>query len=176
MKHFNFKSLAFYGVAIASVLILFKVVTAYGETNLKAPAPISGSYRMKLAQNLSICPKSSELILDIQQSGIYLNGSLLPANVNEQQARSGEKSPSLTGKISNQQITLAGKITKLCNPQGATPLEEVTIQSQVHKESLKGQLILESKQPYSPAFGFIPEQIAFTAQRLAPAQEQSSSH
>ena len=175
MKHFNFKSLAFYGVAIASVLILFKVVTAYGETNLKAPAPISGSYRMKLAQNLSICPKSSELILDIQQSGIYLNGSLLPANVNAQQVTS-EKSPSLTGKISNQQLTLTGKITRLCNPQGATPTEELRIQSQVHKESLKGQLILESKQPYSPGFGFIPEQIAFTAQRLATAQEKSSSH
>lgn len=164
MNHFNFKSLAFYGVAIASVLILFKVVTAYGETNLKAPAPISGSYPMKLAQNLPNCPKSSELILDIQQSGIYLNGSLLPAKVDAQQARSSEKRPSLTGKISNQQLTLAGTVPKstFCNNQP----QQVNIQSLVQGENLAGKLTLNT----------IPKQIAFTAQRLAPAQEQSSSH
>ena len=164
MNHFNFKSLAFYGVAIASVLILFKVVTAYGETNLKAPAPISGSYRMKLAQNLSICPKSSELLLDIQQSGIYLNGSLLPASVDAQQASSSEKRPSLTGKISNQQLTLAGTVpnSTFCNNQP----QQVSIQSLLHKENLAGKLTLNT----------IPQSIAFTAQRLAPAQEKSSSH
>ncbi len=35
MNDFNFKSLGFYGVAIASVLILFKGVTAYGESHSK---------------------------------------------------------------------------------------------------------------------------------------------
>lgn len=164
MNHFNFKSLAFYGVAIASVLILFKVVTAYGETNLKAPVPISGSYRMKLAQNLPNCPKSSELLLDIQQSGIYLNASLLPANVNAQQVRSSEKSPSLTGKISNQQLSLAGTVpnSTFCNNQP----QQVNIQSLLQGENLTGKLTLNT----------IPQQIAFTAQRLAPTQEQSSSH
>ncbi|HCF30241.1 MAG TPA: hypothetical protein DEV81_24275, partial [Cyanobacteria bacterium UBA11049] len=69
-NHFNFKSLAFYGIAIASVLILFKIVTAYGEKNLKAPVPIEGRYRLNLAQNIPICPQESNLVLDIQQSGI----------------------------------------------------------------------------------------------------------
>lgn len=31
MNHFHSKSLVFYGVAITSVLILFKIVTLYGE-------------------------------------------------------------------------------------------------------------------------------------------------
>ena len=161
MKHFNFKSLAFYGVAIGSVLILFKVVTAYGETNLKAPVPISGSYRIKLAQNLPNCPKLSELILDIQQSGIYLNGSLLPANVNAQQARSGEKSPSLTGNISNQQLTLAGTVPKsiICNNQ-----PQLSIQSLLQGNNLVGKLILNTSQEFK-----------FTAQRLAPVSENQSS-
>jgi hypothetical protein len=33
MNHLSLKSLAFYGVAIGSVALLFKVVSAYGETN-----------------------------------------------------------------------------------------------------------------------------------------------
>lgn len=161
MKHFNFKSLAFYGVAIGSVLILFKVVTAYGETNLKAPTPISGSYGLQ-AQNLPNCPKTSELILDIQQSGIYLNGSLLPANVNAQQARSSEKSPSLTGKINNQQLTLAGTVSKsiICNNQP----QQVSIQSLLQGNNIVGKLILNTSQEFK-----------FTAQRLAPVPENQSA-
>lgn len=54
MSHFNLKSLAFYGVAIGSVLVLFKTVTAYGESNLKAPDKIGGIYRLE-AQNLPEC-------------------------------------------------------------------------------------------------------------------------
>jgi hypothetical protein len=37
MSHFNAKTLSFYGIAIGSVLLLFKTVSAYGETKLKAP-------------------------------------------------------------------------------------------------------------------------------------------
>ncbi len=162
-NHFKFQSLIFYAVAIASVLILFKVVTAYGETNLKAPAPIDGLYRLTLAQNLPNCPKSSNLLLDIQQSGIYLNGSLLPASSNAQQARSGEKRPSLTGKISNQQLTLAGTVPRstLCNNQP----QQVSIQSLVQKENLAGKLTLNT----------IPTEFNFTAKRLTPVPENQSA-
>lgn len=165
-NHFKIQSLMFYGIAIGSVLILFKVVSAYGETNLKAPTSIDGFYRLTLAQNLPNCPKSSNLILDIQQSGIYLNGSLLPASSNAQQARSGEKRPSLTGKMSNQQLSLAGTIPKstFCNNQS----QEVSIQSLVQGENLVGKLSLNK----------IPREFKFTAKRLPPVQptQNSSSH
>lgn len=162
-KHFRFQLLMIYSVAIGSVLILFKVVTAYGETNLKAPIPIDGFYRLTLAQSLPNCPNSSNLILDIQQSGIYLNGSLLPASSNAQQTRSGEKRPSLTGKISNQQLNLAGTVPRstFCNPQS----QPVSIQSLVQGENLVGKLILNK----------IPTEFNFTAQRLPPVPENQSS-
>lgn len=164
MNHFKIQSLMFYGIAIGSVLILFKVVSAYGETNLKAPTSIDGFYRLTLAQNyLPNCPKSSNLILDIQQSGIYLNGSLLPASSNAQQARSGEKRPFLTGKMSNQQLSLAGTVPRstLCNNQS----QQVSIQSLVDKENLLGKLTLNT----------IPTEFKFTAQRLPPVPENPSS-
>ena len=162
-NHFKIQSLMFYGIAIGSVLILFKVVSAYGETNLKAPTSIDGFYRLTLAQNLPNCPNSSNLILDIQQSGIYLNGSLLPASSNTQQARSGEKSPSLTGKISNQQLNLAGTvpISTFCNNRS----QQVSIQSLVQGENLVGKLSVNK----------IPREFKFTAKRLPPVPENQSS-
>ena len=162
-NHFNFKSLAFYGIAIGSVLILFNVVTAYGEKNLKAPAAIEGRYPLTLAQNLPICPQESNLVLDIQQSGIYLNGSLLPANIDIQQAKSGEKRPFLSGKLTPQQLNLAGTLpTTVCNNRVA---QAIAIQSQLEGKNLKGQI----------ALGSIPKAIEFTAQREAPVQPQPTS-
>ncbi len=110
--NFNFKSLAFYGVTIASVLLLFKVVTAYGQNNLTAPPAINGRYRLVFSEKLPICEKSDALILDIQQSGIYLNGFLLPAN-----GKTSETDKTLTGKLTNQQLSLSGKVlhTTICN-------------------------------------------------------------
>jgi hypothetical protein len=68
MNHLSLKSLAFYGVAIGSVALLFKVVSAYGETNLKAAPAIGGSYRFD-AKSLPECLKSDSLVLTIEQSG-----------------------------------------------------------------------------------------------------------
>ena len=50
MTHFNLKSLTFYGGAITAVVVLFEVVTAYGESNLKAPINIDGRYRLSYTQ------------------------------------------------------------------------------------------------------------------------------
>jgi hypothetical protein len=172
-NHFKLQSLVFYGVAISSVLLLFKVVTAYGETNLKAPAPIEGRYRLSLDQNLPNCLELSDLVLDIQQSGIYLNGSLLPADSNAQQTKSGKKRPSLTGKLSNQQLQLSGSvpISNICNRPVSSNLNAVTIQSQIQKASLAGKLTLA-------AIGESSKEIKFTAQRETPAQptQDSSRH
>jgi hypothetical protein len=178
-SHFNFKSLAFYGVAIGSVLVLFNVVTTYGEAKLKAPAPIDGRYPLSYTQKPD-CKKSDALVLTIEQSGIYLNASLLPAQSNTQQPTSAKKKPSLTGQLSNQQLILAGTVpnSTLCNnpvsqaemsarPQ-ANSSSSVKIQSRVEGENLEGQITLSG----------IPEAIGFTAQRETPVQpsENSSRH
>ncbi|MHC5599748.1 MAG: hypothetical protein ACYTXC_28090 [Nostoc sp.] len=154
MNHFNFKSLAFYGVAIISVLVLFKTVSAYGEKNLKAPPIVNGRYRLTLAENLPNCEKSDTLTLNIEQSGIYLNASVLPANAN---ADTDEKH-SLAGILKNQQLNLSGKVGRsiLCNiPQPQNdPLNSVTIQMQlVDKGSMTGELTVNG----------IPKTLKFTA-------------
>lgn len=173
MGHFNFKSLAFYGVAIGAVLLLFEVVTAYGEANLKAPAPIDGRYRLSYTQNLPKCPKSDALVLTIQQSGIYLNGSLLPAQTNAQQPTSAEEKSSMTGQLINQQLSLSGTVPRSTFCIKAVPQandnssSSVRIQSRVEGKNLEGKITLNG----------IPEAIGFTAQRESPAQEsENSSH
>lgn len=173
MSHFKFKSLAFYTVAIGAVLLLFNVVTAYGEAKLKAPAPIDGRYR--LSAQIPKCVKSNALVLTIQQSGIYLNGSLLPANANAQQA-SGEKKFSLNGLLRNQQLSLSGTVpsSSVCNnlvPQAQTSAppnnrsSTVSIQSQVKGETLQGKITLSG----------ILEGIDFTAQREAPVEKSATN-
>ncbi|RCJ25345.1 hypothetical protein A6S26_16295 [Nostoc sp. ATCC 43529] len=168
MNHFNFKSLVFYGVAISSVLLLFKTVTAYGENNLKAPPKVSDRYRLTLAEKLPDCEKSDTLILNIEQSGIYLNASVLSANAN---ADIDEK-PTLIGILKNQQLNLSGKVNTsiLCNiPQSQKDaLNSVTIQMQVVDTNIAGQLTLNS----------IPQTLKFTAvpETVEEKEKKSNSH
>ncbi|MEH2070981.1 MAG: hypothetical protein V7K47_22950 [Nostoc sp.] len=168
MNHSNFKSLAFYGVAIASVLLLFKTVTAYGEDNLKAPAKVSDRYRLTLAENLPNCEKSNTLILNIEQSGIYLNASLSPTNANADT----DKKHSLIGILRNQQLNLSGKVNSstLCNIRHSRnePLKSVTIQMQlVNRGSTLGQLTLNG----------IPQTLKFTAvPEKVQESQKSNSH
>lgn len=116
MHNLKFRTLAFYGVAIGSVLILFKVITLYGESHLKAPAAIDGRYRILFSEK-PICEKLDPLILNIQQSGIYLRGFLLPANASSQIFTAAETHSNLHGTFNNQQLNLSGKVprTILCN-------------------------------------------------------------
>lgn len=153
MKHFNLKSLGFYGVAIGAVVILFNVVSAYGESKLKAPPAIGGSYRLN-AQNLPGCLKADNLILSIQQSGIYLFASLLPADTNAKLTAIAEEKPSLTGQLSNQNLSLSGTVPAL--PKCG---EAIKIQGRIEDKTLTGQMALGSN----------PD-AAFTAQRQQPAQ------
>jgi hypothetical protein len=178
MTHFNLKSLTFYGGAITAVVVLFEVVTAYGESNLKAPINIDGRYRLSYTQQPD-CLNSNASILTIQQSGIYLNGSLLPAQNNAPQPTSAEKKTTLTGQMRNQQLSLVGTVptSTLCNnisqAEGSNRTKDnspssVKIQSRVQPEekTLEGQIIMSG----------IPKVIRFTAQRETPAQPSKSSH
>ncbi len=169
MSHFNFKSLAFYGIAIASVVILFQVVTSYGEKNLHAPVAIDGRYPLSFAQEEPACLKSSPLVLAIQQSGTYLNASLLPTNTNGgKPVSAAQKKPSLAGQLTNQQVSIAGVTkTKICG--GVSP-EQVKIQGQVEIQGREGKNF-KGKMTLSAIPG-VPGEIDFTAKRQPPVKEE----
>jgi hypothetical protein len=172
MSHFNLKSLAFYGTAIAAVVILFRVVSAYGEANLKAPPPVGEHYRIN-AQNLPGCLKSDALLLNIKQSGIYLNGSLLPANSSTQVETIAEEKPSLSGQLSYPQLSLSGSVPWVTNcnnaggqANGSKDTISVKIQGVVQGETIRGQITLNS----------VPTAAEFTAQREAPTKQPGKEH
>lgn len=170
MHQFNVKSLTFYAVAITSVLLVFKVITAYGESHLKAPKSISGKYNIILAENLSNCKKNT-LVLDIQQSGIFLNASLLSTPTNKEISTRREKNPSLSGKFNNNYFSLSGRVdgTSLCNiipkissnqaPQnnGLNSLNPLTLQANVVQQGgFSGQMTFKGV-PKSIQFNAIPQ-------------------
>lgn len=120
MQNFNVKLLGFYIVAIGFVVFLFKTVTTYGETALKAPANIAGRYRFP-ADRLPGCLKSEALLLTLQQSGIYINASLWSTKDEKQSAISTtEERPSLSGKFQNQKIRLSGSVPHILACQRAS--------------------------------------------------------
>lgn len=116
MSHFNLKTLSFYGAMIGSVLVLFNIVSNYGENTLKAPVKIAGNYLLE-SSNLPDCLKSKKLNLTIEQSGIYLAGELslnLPDAENSNSSEIQKVSPSssvLKTKNLDQTIKLNGSMT-----------------------------------------------------------------
>ena len=159
-NHFTLKSLSFYGGAIAFVVILFSIVTAYGETNLKAPQKIDGRYQVP-AQALRGCLKSEQLILLVQQSGIYLTGSLLTADTVDTLGKRATERPAMTGNWENQRLTLHGDASYLPKCQG-----EVKIQGTIAQQALNGTLNL------STVSGDMP----FTAKLEAPPPQPAHGH
>lgn len=172
-SHFKFKSLVFYGVTIGMVLLLFRIVTAYGEANLKAPSPIEGRYHLSYIPNLPNCPKPNSLVLTLAQSGIYLNGFLSVDTDATHLARASEKKPSLTGRLNNQQLSLTGTVpsSTLCHKPVSQEhsTSRVIIQSRMEGANLQGQIT-----SLNAATGTLE----FTAQRESPVQpsEESISH
>jgi len=163
---FHSKSLAFYGGSIIFVLLLFKVVTAYGETNLHAPPALISQYRLNLDQNLN-CSQPNPLMLNIQQSGIYLNGSLSVAIT--ETPKIPEK-PTLSGMLANRQLSLSGKVRKnvFCPSASANSQESVTIQSQLEGSgTLQGDMTITG----------IPTPLKFTAVAQKPSvADKAKSH
>jgi hypothetical protein len=181
MHHFNLKSLTFYGVAISSVLLLFKVVTAYGESNLKAPPAINSRYGLVFNEKLPICEKSEVLLLNIQQSGIYLNAFLLPVSSNTKTSKLSETTSSLTGRLQNRQLSLSGKAPRyiLCNLPGSQTRANISqkdnssspvkIQIQLtDKEDLRGEINVSDT---SKAIG-----LTAIPQKENEQSEQSNNH
>jgi hypothetical protein len=168
MNHLSVKSLAFYGVAIGLVALLFKVVSAYGETNLKAAPAIGGSYRFD-AKSLPECLKSDSLVLTIEQSGVYLSGNLRSGSSEADREKIAEETPPLHGKWENQGLSLSGAVPNLtgCSDSTATGQNSsVKMRGIVEGESLKGKISLTDKAVATD----------FTAQKEAPPKPQKKEH
>jgi len=151
-NHFNLKSLAFYGAAIAFVVVLFSVTTSYGEAHVKAPRDIDGHYPID-GDDLPGCLKSNHLVLDIKQSGVYLTGALIEADTSEKATKAIEQHPPLTGKWDSQQLSLAGSLTHLRGCEGT-----ITINGAINQDNrLEGAISLNSAETKN-----------FTAQREKP--------
>jgi hypothetical protein len=158
MSHFNPKTLSFYGIAIGSVLILFKTVSAYGETKLKAPLDIDGSYQFLQTENLPSCLQAQQLKLNVEQSGIYLFGNLAV------QPKSGKqnlvKIP-LSGNFKDNKLVMSGK--------GNVPSCDDQIQLTILGKPGKDNLIGQVKDDLGGTEG------TFVAQHLKPPADESES-
>lgn len=145
MNDFNLKFFTISGMAIATALVLFKTVTAYGENHLRATPLINTNYHLQLNQDLPNCQKPNILVLNIQQSGIYINGSISPIKNSAE-----TKNPfHITGKLNNQKLTLSGNINTAIFCQNSqlqkSQIQPITIQmSPLTQESIPGQIIINN--------------------------------
>jgi hypothetical protein len=150
MNHFKPKSLAFYAIAIGSTVTLFQIVATYGERTLKAPSNVNGRYISTAAP--PGCAEGDRLVLEIQQSGVYLNGSLrLQQETSPFPAAesSNETGLSLSGQWQQAQMALAGETDAFSScGNSQSKLSTVTLQGQTQSEGLfVGQLNLENGTP-----------------------------
>jgi hypothetical protein len=132
----------FYTVTIAAVIVLFNVVTTYGETQLKAPQFVAGNYRLNIKESPQ-CLGSGNINLNIEQSGIYLFGSL---SINEQQVV-------LDGKIDGDRISLSGQADRIaqCQPQDNSS-NDIAIEGQAQERTFSGKI----------NWNFAPQELNFT--------------
>ena len=166
-SHFNTKSLTFYAIAIGSVLLLFNVVAAYGESNLKAPKTIGGRYQLSFANSLPGCPQVAPLMLQLDQSGTYVNAAILKKEV--QNSMSAEEKPTLTGLFKEQQLSLAGSVDKsvLCGFPQESGERAIAINTKIDGDKLVGEIAINGEATKTP----------FTAEKAAsPSASPSSSH
>lgn len=150
MKQFHAKSIAFYLLTILFVVLLFRLVSHYGE-QLQAPVNVNGRYISDRA--LPGC--SAPFAVELQQSGIYLNGQIVEAASTES---SSEERPLLSGLLQSQQLVMEGTAAIEC--AAAAPVQ---LQGSIRDAVLQGSVQLGDREP-----------LQFVAQRAAatPAASQ----
>lgn len=161
--------LAFYGSTVVAVIALFSATTRFGETRLNAPPRIDGRYPITTT-HLPGCLSDQAVMLQISQSGIFVNGALLPAQAQEGTLQAAAKRPPLTGQFDHQTVWLSGTMPQIPGCQtpnnrplsGATNLtdEAITIQAKVQGTRLTGTLQLRQVSTRTP----------FIAQRATPVE------
>lgn len=169
MNLFSAKSIGLYSLAIGSAIVFFQVVTSYGEANIKAPISIAGDYLIN-AQNLPDCLQKQPLFLRLQQSGIYLNASLV-------KVRDIASRPTFSGRLSDRatspplrQLNLSGLLpTSICPQPSQLRLAASVSKSGANAKVMRGQLWLSSSDvaPASP--------VEFTG-TFEPQVQSSPSH
>ncbi len=106
-------NLRFFVLYVASFGIgigVFQLVTHYGNTQLKAPQRIAGQYHLTTTEPPACIPPAG-MVLDILQSGVYLNGNLSLANPTPQTEDGGgmaDTRPPLSGQWQQGQLVLSG--------------------------------------------------------------------
>lgn len=133
------KLLSLYGISIIGVIVLFSVVTAYGEHSLNPQPKIDGTYALNMeSANLPDCLHQKQLQLNLRQSGIYINALLTQAG--ETATASAERQPTLSGKWQRDQLVLSGAITTICEEIK----HKISIQAQVKDKLVTGQISLSA--------------------------------
>ena len=107
MTLFSAKSIGLYSLAIGSAIGLFNIITSYGEANIKAPIPVTGNYLIT-SPNLPDCFQQKQLVLKIQQSGMYLNASI--ATASQTIGTENETRPTFSGRLQDRQLELSGRV------------------------------------------------------------------
>jgi hypothetical protein len=128
----NFKHLSFYLFAISFVIILFTLVTSYGENNLKAATKIDGTYKIETNFKSEFNCPSIPLQLIVQQSGIYLNAALIPIEL-KSEAKPKVQISELSGKFQQNQLSLSGK-SQICK-------SDLLIEAQISNKNLIGKIV-----------------------------------
>lgn len=156
MQIFTAKSIGIYSLAIGGSIVFFQLVTGYGEAHSKAPIAITGTYLIT-AQNLPSCLYQQNLALNLLQSGIYLNASLVK---NQPKTTTSSNSyPTLSGKLKDRQLNLSGLLPPQICPQPSRLQITGSIQGDRDRR-LQGQLWIAGKSgKLSPA----DRSIEFTA-------------
>ncbi|CAD0226054.1 MULTISPECIES: hypothetical protein [Planktothrix] len=163
MSHnFNWKSFLFYAATIASVLILFKGVTAYGETQLKAPVSIGGDYSIEFDTPPN-CLKDKDLTLKIEQSGIYIFANL----VVEKSADNLDKIP-LSGKFKEPEMILSGNSNPLlfCSSDLSQNPNQLTLTGEFKEKIFIGKIQDQT----------LSKPINFTAKINSVSPSEKSTH
>ncbi len=139
LKQLNIKHILFYTFSITGVVVLFNFITAYAQTNLKVSPKLSGTYEIE-AKSLSDCLKDQNLILKIQQSGLYLNALLVANSPEVVNVLSGDEELPLVGHFKDSEVTLKGKVVTLKECPSADPQGQIMIKGIGKQQKLTGVL------------------------------------
>jgi hypothetical protein len=170
MNVFSAKSIGLYSLAIGSAIGFFHLVTNYGEANIKAPISVNGNYLIT-AQNLPDCLQQKQLVIKLQQSGIYLNASIVTDK--QELTNNRDTRPTFSGRLQDRKLNLSGTLpTDICSQlsqvQIVGAIANTSSQSDRH-QLLQGQLLLTNQNISQP----LP--VKFTG-TLQPSNRAAQSH
>lgn len=170
MNVFSAKSIGLYSLAIGSSIGFFQIVTSYGEANIKAPISVTGNYLIT-AQNLPNCLQQKQLVLKLQQSGVYLNASIVKDK--QDLTNNRDTRPTFSGRLQERQLNLSGTLPPEICPQSSQLKIAGTITNTStateRQQLLQGKLWLATRNSQRPA------PVEFTG-TLQPSNRSVQSH